>query len=147
MRKTPILVTCLASVVLGTLASVSADAATSRKWWMRDWNCTNAHQQKMQIKSQIIDDMECNEDYCTVSSDAVAILKVLADANRQASGNLRYEVVQQANRPNHFTVFEVWRSRSAFDANIAAPPQREFRDKLGVMTGALYDERLYEVLK
>jgi len=79
--------------------------------------------------------------------DAVAILKVLADANRQASGNLRYEVVQQANRPNHFTVFEVWRSRSAFDANIAAPPQREFRDKLGVMTGALYDERLYEVLK
>ncbi len=75
MRKTPILVTCLASVVLGTLASVSADAATSRKWWMRDWNCTNAHQQKMQIKSQIIDDMECNEDYCTVSSDAVAILK------------------------------------------------------------------------
>ncbi len=79
--------------------------------------------------------------------DAVAILKVLAGANRQASGNLRYEVVQQANRPNHFTVFEVWRSRSAFDANIAAPAQREFRDKLGVMTGALYDERLYELLK
>lgn len=79
--------------------------------------------------------------------DAVAILKVLADANRKASGNLRYEVVQQANRPNHFTVFEVWRSRSVFDANIAAPAQREFRDKLGVMTGALYDERLYELLK
>jgi quinol monooxygenase YgiN len=79
--------------------------------------------------------------------DAVAILKVLADANRQANGNLRYEVVQQANRPNHFTVFEIWRSRAAFDANIAAPAQREFRDRLGVMTGALYDERLYELLK
>ncbi len=79
--------------------------------------------------------------------DAVAVVKVLAGANRQASGNLRYEVVQQANRANHFTVFEIWRSRAAFDANIAAAAQREFRDKLGAMTGALYDERLYELLK
>lgn len=78
--------------------------------------------------------------------DAVAVLKVLAEANRKANGNLRYEVVQQANRANHFTVFEIWRSRAAFDANIAAPAQAEFRDKLGVMTGALYDERLYEAL-
>jgi quinol monooxygenase YgiN len=78
--------------------------------------------------------------------DAVAALKVLGEANRAAGGNLRYEVVQQTNRPNHFTVLEVWRSREAFDANALAPAQREFRDKLGPMTGALYDERLYEIL-
>lgn len=75
MRNSPILAACLASLVISTLAPVSAEAATARQWWMRDWNCTNAHKQKMQIKSQIIDDMECNEDYCTVSSDAIAILK------------------------------------------------------------------------
>jgi quinol monooxygenase YgiN len=78
--------------------------------------------------------------------DAVAALKLLGEANRAAAGNLRYEVVQQTNRPNHFTVLELWRSRDAFDANAAAPAQREFRDKLGTMTGALYDERLYELL-
>jgi quinol monooxygenase YgiN len=78
--------------------------------------------------------------------DAVAALKVLGEANRNAGSNVRYEVVQQTNRPNHFTVFEIWRSRDAFEANRMAAPQREFRDKLGAMTGALYDERLYDIL-
>ena len=78
--------------------------------------------------------------------DAVAALKVLGAANRNAGGNVRYEVVQQTNRPNHFTVFEIWRTRDAFEANSMAAPQREFRDKLGSMTGALYDERLYDIL-
>jgi len=78
--------------------------------------------------------------------NAVAALKVLGEASRGAGGNLRYEVVQQTNRPNHFTVFEMWRSREAFDANGVSAHQREFRDKLAGMTGALYDERLYEIL-
>lgn len=78
--------------------------------------------------------------------DAVAAIKALADASRGASGNLRYEIVQQTNRPNHFTAFEVWRSREAFDAHGMSVPMREFRDKLAGMQGALYDERLYELL-
>jgi len=78
--------------------------------------------------------------------NAVAALKILGEASRGAGGNLRYEVVQQTNRPNHFTVFEMWRSREAFDANGVSAHQREFRDKLAGMTGALYDERLYEIL-
>jgi len=78
--------------------------------------------------------------------NAVAALKVLGDASRGADGNLRYEVVQQTNRPNHFTVFEMWRSREVFDANGMSAHQREFRDKLAGMAGALYDERLYEIL-
>jgi quinol monooxygenase YgiN len=78
--------------------------------------------------------------------NALVALKVLGDANRAANGNVRFEIVQQTNRPNHFTVFEVWRSREAFEANTASAHQREFRDKLSGMAGALYDERLYEVL-
>ena len=79
--------------------------------------------------------------------NAVVALKVLGEANRGAAGNLRYEIVQQTNRPNHFTVLEMWRSREAFDTNSMAAHQREFRDKLAQMTGALYDERLYEILE
>ena len=78
--------------------------------------------------------------------DAQAALKILGDANRAADGNLRYEVLQQTNRLNHFTVVETWRSRQAFDANSMSSHQREFRDKLAPMAGALYDERLYEIL-
>jgi quinol monooxygenase YgiN len=78
--------------------------------------------------------------------NAIAALKALGDSNRAAAGNVRFEIVQQTNRPNHFTVFEVWRSREAFDANGMSPHQREFRDKLAQMAGALYDERLYEIL-
>ena len=78
--------------------------------------------------------------------NAIAALKVLGEANRAAAGNVRFEIVQQTNRPNHFTVFEIWRSREAFDANGMSAHQREFRDKLAGMAGALYDERLYEIL-
>ena len=75
-----------------------------------------------------------------------AALKALAQANRAAEGNLRFDVLQQINRLNHFTVVETWRSRQAYDANSTSAHQREFRDKLAPMAGALYDERLYEVL-
>lgn len=78
--------------------------------------------------------------------DAIGALKSLGEAGRAASGNLRYEIVQQTNRPNHFTAFEAWRSRQAFDAQGMSAHMREFRDKLSGMQGALYDERLYELL-
>src|SRR6266513_3891125 len=78
--------------------------------------------------------------------NAIVALKVLGEANRAAAGNVRFEIVQQTNRPNHFTVFEIWRSRGAFDANGMSAHQRDFRDKLAGMAGALYDERLYETL-
>lgn len=78
--------------------------------------------------------------------NAVVALKALGDANRAAGGNVRYDIVQQTNRPNHFTVVEIWKSRADYEANSMSAHQREFRDKLAQMTGALYDERLYEIL-
>jgi quinol monooxygenase YgiN len=79
--------------------------------------------------------------------DAVALLKQLADDSRQDAGNARFDVVQQTSRPNHFTVVETWADRQAFDAHGMAAHTRRFRDQLGPMSGALYDERLYVVLK
>jgi quinol monooxygenase YgiN len=73
----------------------------------------------------------------------VPLLQSLADASRKEAGNLRFEVQQQGNRPNHFTVVELWADQKAYDAHVMAPHTRQFRDKLGPMSGALYDERLY----
>jgi quinol monooxygenase YgiN len=77
----------------------------------------------------------------------VPLLQQLAEASRKEAGNQRYEVQQQANRPNHFTVVELWADRKAYDAHVMAGHTRQFRDKLGPMSGALYDERLYKPLE
>jgi quinol monooxygenase YgiN len=78
--------------------------------------------------------------------DGVAALKRLGDESRRGEGNLRFEVVQQGNRPNHFTVVEIWRDAKAVEKHSMAPATREFRDRLATMTGALYDERMYRAV-
>ena len=78
--------------------------------------------------------------------DAVAALTQLAEASRGHRGNLRFDVWQQTNRPNHFTVVEAWSTRRTVDTHAMAPATRDFRTKLAVMAGALYDERLYRML-
>jgi quinol monooxygenase YgiN len=79
--------------------------------------------------------------------ECIAALNPLADGSRKGAGNQRFEVQQQTSRPNHFTVVEAWKDKKAYDASRAADPQRAFRDKLGPMLGALYDERLYRVME
>jgi quinol monooxygenase YgiN len=78
--------------------------------------------------------------------DCIALLNKLAEASRKDDGNVRFDIVQQTSRPNHFTVFEVWKSKKAFDAHSMTAHVREFRDKLTPMSGALYDERLYKAM-
>ena len=78
--------------------------------------------------------------------DGVAALKRLGEDSRRDHDNLRFEVVQQINRPNHFTVVEIWRDARAVETHSMAAPTREFRDKLATMTGALYDERMYRAI-
>jgi quinol monooxygenase YgiN len=78
--------------------------------------------------------------------DGVAAVKQLADDSRSGAGNVRFEVVQQASRPNHFTVVEVWTNAKAVEAHSMAAATRQFRDKLASMTGALYDERTYTAI-
>jgi quinol monooxygenase YgiN len=78
--------------------------------------------------------------------ECIEILKQLTAAARNEPGLLRFDVVQQDSRPNHFTVIEIWRDRGAYDAHVMAEPTREFRRRLTPIAGALYDERLYERL-
>ena len=78
--------------------------------------------------------------------EAVLELQRLASASRRHDGNVRFDVWQQTNRPNHFTVIEGWVHRRAFDTHVSAPETRAFRGALTAMTGALYDERLYASL-
>jgi quinol monooxygenase YgiN len=78
--------------------------------------------------------------------DAVALLRSMSEETRNDDGNLRYDVFQQKNRPNHFTVVEAWTNRKAQANHTAASHTRTFRNRLSLMQGALYDERIYVAL-
>jgi quinol monooxygenase YgiN len=79
--------------------------------------------------------------------DGLAALKTLGDASRAAAGNLRFEVVQQTSRPNHFTVVEIWKDAKSVETHSASEATRRFRDTLGPMSGSLYDERMFRVVE
>jgi len=76
----------------------------------------------------------------------VDALKPLATASRVETGNLRFDVLNQPTRQNHFTIIEVWESQKALEAHAAAAHTRTFRDAFQAITGSLYDERLYKRL-
>jgi quinol monooxygenase YgiN len=72
------------------------------------------------------------------------LLRRLAEQSRKDDGALRYDVFQQnAPRTNHFTVFAVWKDEKAFASHELQPHTREFRESLGPMLGAPYDERFF----
>jgi quinol monooxygenase YgiN len=73
-------------------------------------------------------------------------LQSLAEASRKDAGNLRFDVLQQKARTNHFKVIEVWRDQRSDDAHEIAAHTKEFRTLLGPLTGALYDQRWYKAL-
>jgi quinol monooxygenase YgiN len=78
--------------------------------------------------------------------DCMAALKAMSVDTAADPGNISYEVLQQANRGNHFTVLETWTNRKALDGHAMAAHTREFRQKLTPVAGALYDERIYKAL-
>jgi quinol monooxygenase YgiN len=82
----------------------------------------------------------------TYKDQATALVKQIAEDGRKDAGNLRYEALTQVSRPNHFTVVAAWRDRTAADAYGMDAKTRAFREQLGPMAGALYDERFYQVL-
>jgi quinol monooxygenase YgiN len=78
--------------------------------------------------------------------DCISLLKALADESRKEAGMVGFEVLQQTSRPNHFSVIEIWKDQDAYTRHITAPHTKTFREKLTPMSGALYDERLYDAL-
>jgi quinol monooxygenase YgiN len=78
--------------------------------------------------------------------ECIAALKTLVADSRKEAGSVRFDVFQQGNRPNHFSVVEIWKDQRAYDAHITATPTKKFRDQLTPMSGALYDERLYKAI-
>ena len=76
----------------------------------------------------------------------VALVKQLTEGGRKDAGNLRFDALTQASRPNHMTVVEMWADKKALEEHGMTARKREFREKLMPLSGSLYDERLYRVI-
>lgn len=93
----------------------------------------------------------------------LALARQLAERGRQHAGNLRFDALTQASRPNHMTLVEVWSQAADQQAYAAHADTRQLRAQLsGVapgadpaadplhflnpLSGSLYDERLYKNL-
>jgi quinol monooxygenase YgiN len=83
----------------------------------------------------------------TGKDDAAGYLRVLAEASRKENGNVRFEILQQNSRLNHFTVVEVWKDEKGQETHVMSAHTRQFRDNFQRTSGALYDERLYGVIE
>ena len=79
--------------------------------------------------------------------EGAAEVRKLAEASRGTAGNVGFDALVQASRLNHLTLVEAWTDAAAQQAHSAAAPTRSFRTAFGPMSGALYDERLYTLLK
>jgi quinol monooxygenase YgiN len=79
--------------------------------------------------------------------DGTAQVKTLAERSAGTTGNVCFDALVQASRLNHLTLVEGWTDAAAQQAHSAAEPTKAFRMALGPMGGALYDERLYTLLK
>lgn len=76
----------------------------------------------------------------------VAMVKQLAEDARKDAGNVRFDALTQASRPNHMTVVEIWSDRKAADGHGVAAHKKQFREKLMPLSGSLYDERFYKAV-
>ena len=77
----------------------------------------------------------------------LAAMKQLAAETTKEKDCVRFEVMQQDGRPNHFTVVGVWKDRKAFETHDAAPYVKEFREKLQPFIGSPWDERLHKLIQ
>jgi quinol monooxygenase YgiN len=75
-----------------------------------------------------------------------ALLQKLAHAARASAGNVSFDVWRQTDRPNHFNLIAVWRTRGDFDAFTASAAALDFRSSVAPLLGSLYDDRLYRLL-
>lgn len=74
------------------------------------------------------------------------LLQQFANESRKDPGVVRFELLQDSARPNHFTVVEVWTNSKAFEGHERADHTKQFREKLQPMLGSPFDERLHHIM-
>ncbi|MGA2877788.1 MAG: putative quinol monooxygenase [Bryobacteraceae bacterium] len=79
--------------------------------------------------------------------DGTKLLQTFASDSHKDKGVVRFELLQDVGRKNHFTMVEVWDNQAAFEAHLEANHTKQFREKLQPMLGSPFDERLHNIMQ
>jgi quinol monooxygenase YgiN len=79
--------------------------------------------------------------------DGTKLLQTFAAESHKDKGAVRFELLQDVSRKNHFTLVSVWENQAAFDAHLEASHTKQFRERLQPMLGSPFDERLHNVMQ
>ena len=74
-------------------------------------------------------------------------MQQFADDSRKDPGCVRFEVMRDVERTNHFTIVEVWQNRQAYEAHLGLAHTKTFREKIQPGLGSPFDERMYYLLQ
>jgi quinol monooxygenase YgiN len=80
------------------------------------------------------------------TADAIKLMHDFAADSLKDKGAVRFEILQQDARLNHFVMSEIWQSREAYDAHNGLEHARKFREKIGPLLGSPFDVRLHRML-
>ena len=83
--------------------------------------------------------------YPNFAADTAKYLQQFA-ADSLKEGAVRFDVLRDVSRANHFAIVEVWRNRQAYETHLGGQANKQFREKLQPGLGSPYDERLYNAL-
>lgn len=78
---------------------------------------------------------------------ALRSMQPFIDQTRSERGNVRFDLVHQKDRTNHFSAIEAWADQKSADAHELAQHTRTFRREITPLLGALYDRRWYRPLE
>ena len=81
------------------------------------------------------------------AAEAAKMLLQFAADSRKDAGSVRFEVLREPSRLNHFAIVEVWRSRQDFQNHLETTHARSFREKIQPILGSPFDERLHVLLQ
>jgi len=80
------------------------------------------------------------------ANQGVALLKQYRDGSLKQAGNLGITLLQEADWPNRFIIYEGWKDQAAYEANEKSAHTAQLRDKLKPIAAAPYDRRNYNVI-
>ncbi len=102
-----------------------------------------SHAQAPSDKLYVVTHVDLTPNYV---EDGTKLLQQFAAESRHDPGVVRFELLEDNGRHNHFTLVEVWENSKAFDAHEAAEHTKNFREKLQPMLGSPFDERLHHIM-
>ncbi len=80
------------------------------------------------------------------ASEGAALLKQYRDGSLKQPGNLGVTLLQEADWPNRFIIYEGWKDEAAYEANEKSAHTAQLRDRLKAIAAAPYDRRNYSVI-